>query len=309
MQKIKEMVDSNTIIGEPITMADGTLILPVSKVSFGFASGGSDFPSKTPKELFGGGSGAGRVDLADRVSGRIGRTGSSCCSWPRRRPTPPTGSSTRCPRCWTSCRSMFKKEKPGADARAEARAARRQQPSAGWQAAFYVRKGRRRGQMQKEKTCERYQNSKGTVRAGHLLPPRGGGADPPGQGQAERPARTGGGQDGYGKGPDLGRRQDYPPAQKAGVHLRDAAQAPRLSHHHVGRAGPQDGDGAGVGHPRPGLPGRPAGPGFGGAAALHQRRRVCKPADPPLPRGDQALPGHGAPPGQRGADGPSSPPG
>ena len=40
-------------------MADGTLILPVSKVSFGFASGGSDFPSKTPKELFGGGSGAG----------------------------------------------------------------------------------------------------------------------------------------------------------------------------------------------------------------------------------------------------------
>ena len=59
MQRIKDMVDSNTIIGEPITMADGTLILPVSKVSFGFASGGSDFPSKTPKELFGGGSGAG----------------------------------------------------------------------------------------------------------------------------------------------------------------------------------------------------------------------------------------------------------
>lgn len=59
MQRIKDMVDSNTIIGNPITMADGTLILPVSKVSFGFASGGSDFPSKTPKDLFGGGSGAG----------------------------------------------------------------------------------------------------------------------------------------------------------------------------------------------------------------------------------------------------------
>ena len=59
LQRIKEMVDSNTIIGNPITMADGTMILPVSKVSFGFASGGSDFPSKTPKELFGGGSGAG----------------------------------------------------------------------------------------------------------------------------------------------------------------------------------------------------------------------------------------------------------
>ena len=59
MEKMREMVDSNTIIGNPITMADGTMILPVSKVSFGFASGGSDFPSKSPKELFGGGSGAG----------------------------------------------------------------------------------------------------------------------------------------------------------------------------------------------------------------------------------------------------------
>ncbi len=59
MQKIKEMVDVNTIIGEPITTPDGTVIIPVSKVSFGFASGGSDLPSKQPKDLFGGGSGAG----------------------------------------------------------------------------------------------------------------------------------------------------------------------------------------------------------------------------------------------------------
>ncbi|MEG0571060.1 MAG: GerW family sporulation protein [Oscillospiraceae bacterium] len=59
MQKIKEMVDVNTIIGNPITTPDGTVIIPVSKVGFGFASGGSDFPSKTPKELFGGASGAG----------------------------------------------------------------------------------------------------------------------------------------------------------------------------------------------------------------------------------------------------------
>ena len=59
MQKIREMIDVNTIIGDPITTPDGTTIIPVSKVSFGFASGGSDFPSKSPKELFGGGSGAG----------------------------------------------------------------------------------------------------------------------------------------------------------------------------------------------------------------------------------------------------------
>ena len=59
MDKIKEMVDVNTIVGNPITSADGTLIIPVSKVSYGFASGGSDLPSKTEKNLFGGGSGAG----------------------------------------------------------------------------------------------------------------------------------------------------------------------------------------------------------------------------------------------------------
>ncbi len=60
MEKIKEMVDVNTIIGEPITSADGTLIIPVSKVSYGFASGGSDLPTKKEnKDCFGGGSGAG----------------------------------------------------------------------------------------------------------------------------------------------------------------------------------------------------------------------------------------------------------
>ena len=46
MDKIKEMVDVNTIIGDPITSPDGTIIIPVSKVSYGFASGGSDFPTK-----------------------------------------------------------------------------------------------------------------------------------------------------------------------------------------------------------------------------------------------------------------------
>ena len=59
MEKIRDMVDVNTIIGDPILTPDGTTIIPVSKVSFGFASGGSDLPAKVPKELFGGGSGAG----------------------------------------------------------------------------------------------------------------------------------------------------------------------------------------------------------------------------------------------------------
>ena len=59
LEKIKNMVDVNTIIGAPITTPDGVTLIPVSKVSYGFASGGSDLPTKTEKELFGGGSGAG----------------------------------------------------------------------------------------------------------------------------------------------------------------------------------------------------------------------------------------------------------
>ena len=46
MKKIKELVDVNTIIGDPITTPDGTTVIPVSKVTYGFASGGSDLPTK-----------------------------------------------------------------------------------------------------------------------------------------------------------------------------------------------------------------------------------------------------------------------
>ncbi|MCQ4022168.1 MULTISPECIES: GerW family sporulation protein [unclassified Ruminococcus] len=61
LDKIKQLIDVNTIIGTPITTPDGTTIVPVSKVSYGFASGGSDIPSKNAinKQVFGGGSGAG----------------------------------------------------------------------------------------------------------------------------------------------------------------------------------------------------------------------------------------------------------
>lgn len=62
MAKIKEMVDVDTIIGTPITTEDGTTVIPVSKVTFGFASGGSDFAPKhggSAPLAFGGGGGAG----------------------------------------------------------------------------------------------------------------------------------------------------------------------------------------------------------------------------------------------------------
>ncbi len=59
IDKIRDLVDVSTIVGEPVFSADGITIIPVSKVTYGFASGGSDFPSKTNAELFGGGGGAG----------------------------------------------------------------------------------------------------------------------------------------------------------------------------------------------------------------------------------------------------------
>ena len=58
MEKIRQLVDANTIIGEPITV-DGATIIPISRVTFGFASGGSDVGAKTNKQMFGGGTGAG----------------------------------------------------------------------------------------------------------------------------------------------------------------------------------------------------------------------------------------------------------
>ena len=59
VEKIREMVDANTVVGTPITLPDGVTLIPVSRVSYGFASGGSDLPSKNRADLFGGGAGAG----------------------------------------------------------------------------------------------------------------------------------------------------------------------------------------------------------------------------------------------------------
>lgn len=59
VDKIRGMVDADTVVGTPIHLEDGTTLIPVSKISYGFASGGSDLPSKSNAELFGGGAGAG----------------------------------------------------------------------------------------------------------------------------------------------------------------------------------------------------------------------------------------------------------
>ena len=60
--KIREMVNANSVVGEPITTADGVTVIPVSKISVGLGGGGSDFVSKHPNQSenpFGGGVGAG----------------------------------------------------------------------------------------------------------------------------------------------------------------------------------------------------------------------------------------------------------
>lgn len=58
MDKLKGMVSADIITGTPIVVGDITLI-PVSKVSYGLATGGSDFPNKSGSQIFGGGGGAG----------------------------------------------------------------------------------------------------------------------------------------------------------------------------------------------------------------------------------------------------------
>ena len=63
MAKIKDMIDVNTVIGDPITTPDGVMLIPITKVSVGYGGGGSDFVTKNypanRDNAFGGGAGAG----------------------------------------------------------------------------------------------------------------------------------------------------------------------------------------------------------------------------------------------------------
>ena len=59
MEKVREMADTNTIVGQPITTPDGVTLIPISKVSVAFGGGGGEYGKTAPKENFGGGAGAG----------------------------------------------------------------------------------------------------------------------------------------------------------------------------------------------------------------------------------------------------------
>ena len=74
MEKVREMVDTNTIVGQPITTPDGVTLIPISKVSFGFGGAGGDYGKTQPKE-FGGGSAAGvKIDPVAFLDIRDGNT-------------------------------------------------------------------------------------------------------------------------------------------------------------------------------------------------------------------------------------------
>lgn len=65
LQGLRNMIDVNTIVGDPVSTPDGTVIIPISKVSIGFGVGGSEFEVRkkiddsAPKDMFGGGTGGG----------------------------------------------------------------------------------------------------------------------------------------------------------------------------------------------------------------------------------------------------------
>ena len=78
MDKIREMADTNTIVGQPITTPDGVTLIPISRVSMGFGCGGADYGKTQPKD-FGGGSGAG-VKI-EPVAFLVIRERPGCCRW------------------------------------------------------------------------------------------------------------------------------------------------------------------------------------------------------------------------------------
>ena len=102
MTKIREMVDSNSVIGEPITTPDGVTLIPVSRVSLGFGSGGGTYGQTS--ERFGGGGGAGvKIDPVAFLVIKDGQTrmmpvavpATACWRWHRSSSTASRASSTR----------------------------------------------------------------------------------------------------------------------------------------------------------------------------------------------------------------------
>ncbi|MBQ9383410.1 MAG: GerW family sporulation protein [Ruminiclostridium sp.] len=110
MEKIRDLVDVNSIIGEPITSPDGTTIIPISKVSFGFVSGGSDLPAKVEKDVFAGGAGAG-ITIKPQAFIVISKDGNAKILELGGKASPIEGIIDSAPELLNKIKSMFGKKK------------------------------------------------------------------------------------------------------------------------------------------------------------------------------------------------------
>ncbi len=130
LDSVRSMVDSNTVIGEPITTANGTTIIPVSKIFVGFASGGIDYlsknaPSASPQRAvpnnFGGGGGTGLTvsPVAFLVIDAVGHVQLLNVNEPTKQPSDPIGQVIglleRSPELIEKLKSVFGKKDPAAD--------------------------------------------------------------------------------------------------------------------------------------------------------------------------------------------------
>ncbi len=112
MEKIRDLVDVNTIIGEPISSPDGTTIIPISKVSFGFVSGGSDLPTSVPKDVFAGGAGAG-ISIKPQAFIVISKDGDAKILELGGKSSPIDGIIDSAPALLNKIKDMFGKKKDG----------------------------------------------------------------------------------------------------------------------------------------------------------------------------------------------------
>ena len=115
MEKIRDLVDVNTIIGNPISSPDGTTIIPISKVSFGFVSGGSDIPAKVEKDVFAGGSGAG-ITIKPQAFIVISKDGNAKILELGGKSSPIDGLIDNAPELLNKVKELFGKKKDGEEA-------------------------------------------------------------------------------------------------------------------------------------------------------------------------------------------------
>ena len=115
LEKIRDLDDVYTINENPISSPDGTTIIPISKVSFGFVSGGSDIPAKVEKDVFAGGSGAG-ITIKPQAFIVISKDGNAKILELGGKSSPIDGLIDNAPELLNKVKELFGKKKDGEEA-------------------------------------------------------------------------------------------------------------------------------------------------------------------------------------------------